>query len=77
MIRVPAYAAGAPVPVSARLLNRLAQPIRTIDAVPGDGDVTQFDLNLAPLAPGDYYLLFSVPGPAGPVDQRVGFRITG
>ena len=77
VIRVPAYAAGAPVPVSARLLNRLAQPIRTIDAVPGDGDVTQFDLNLAPLAPGDYYLLFSVPGPAGSVDQRVGFRITG
>jgi VWFA-related protein len=77
VIRVPAYAAGAPVPVTARLLNRLAQPIRTIDAVPGDGDVTQFDLNLAPLAPGDYYLLFSVPGPAGSVDQRVGFRITG
>ena len=77
VIRVPAYAGVTPVAVTARLLNRLAQPISTLDAVPGDGDVTQFDLPLAPLAPGDYYLLFSVPGPAGTVDQRVGFRITG
>ena len=77
VIRVPAYAGATPVAVTARLLNRLAQPISTLDAVPGDGDVTQFDLPLAPLAPGDYYLLFSVPGPAGTVDQRVGFRITG
>ena len=77
VIRVPAYAGATPVAVTARLLNRLAQPISTLDAVPGDGDVTQFDLPLAPLAPGDYYLLFSVPGPSGTVDQRVGFRITG
>jgi VWFA-related protein len=77
VIRVPAYSAGAPVPVTARLLNRLAQPMRTIDVLPGDGGVTQFDLPLAPLAPGDYFLLFSVPGPSGTVDQRVGFRITG
>jgi VWFA-related protein len=77
VIRVPAYSAGAPVPVTARLLNRLAQPMRTIDVLPGDGSVTQFDLPLAPLAPGDYYLLFSVAGPSGPVDQRIGFRITG
>ena len=77
VIRVPAYAGATPVAVTARLLNRLAQPISTLDAVPGDGDVTQFDLPLAPLAPGDYYLQFSVPGPSGTVDQRVGFRITG
>jgi len=77
VIRVPAYAGATPVPVTARLLNRLAQPMRSLDAVPGDGDVTQFDLPLAPLAPGDYYLQFSVPGPSGTVDQRVGFRITG
>jgi VWFA-related protein len=77
VIRVPAYAGGAPVPVTARLLNRLAQTMRTIDALPGDAGVTQFDLPLAPLAPGDYFLLFTVKGPSGPVDQRISFTITG
>jgi VWFA-related protein len=77
VIRVPAYASGTPVPVTARLLNRLAQPMHDLEALPDSGGVAQFDLPLAPLAPGEYYLLFSVPGPSGPVDQRVGFRITG
>ncbi len=77
VIRVPAYAAGSPVRVTGRLLNRLAQPMRDLEALPDAGGVTQFDLPLATLAPGDYYLQFSVPGPSGPVDQRIGFRITG
>jgi hypothetical protein len=77
VIRVPAYASGAPVRVTARLLNRLAQPMRDLEALPDSGGVSQFDLPLATLAPGEYYLQFSVPGPAGPVDQRIGFRITG
>lgn len=77
VIRVPAYASGAPVPVTGRLLNRLAQPMRDLEALPHAGGVTQFDLPLATLAPGDYYLQFSVTGPSGPVDQRIGFRITG
>jgi VWFA-related protein len=77
VIRVPAYASGTPVHVTGRLLNRLAQPMRDLDALPDAGGVAQFDLPLATLAPGDYYLQFSVPGPSGPVDQRVGFRITG
>lgn len=78
IIRVPAYASGTPLPVHARLLNRLAQPMRELDALPdASGGVTQFDLPLATLAPGEYYLLFSVHGPSGPVDQRVSFKITG
>lgn len=77
VIRVPAYAGGNPVPVTARLLNRLAQPMLDIGALPATGGVTQFDLPLASLAPGEYYLLFTVTGPAGPVDQRISFRITG
>jgi hypothetical protein len=77
VIRVPAYAGGAPVPVTARLLNRLAQPMLEIGTLPAAGGVTQFDLPLAPLAPGEYYLLFTVTGPTGPVDQRISFRITG
>jgi VWFA-related protein len=77
VIRVPAYAGGNPVPVTARLLNRLAQPMLEIGTLPAAGGVTQFDLPLAPLAPGEYYLLFTVKGPAGPLDQRISFRITG
>jgi VWFA-related protein len=77
VIRVPAYASGTPVRVTARLLNRLAQPMRDLEALPDSDGVAQFDLPLATLAPGEYYLLFSVPGPSGPVDQRVGFKITG
>lgn len=79
VIRVPAYAGSVPVPVTAHLLNRLAQPMREIHTLPGAGSpgVTQFDLPLAPLAPGDYFLQFRVKGATGPVDQRVGFRITG
>jgi VWFA-related protein len=77
VIRVPAYASGAPMRVTARLLNRLAQPMRDLEALPDSGGVAQFDLPLATLAPGEYYLLFSVPGPSGPIDQRIGFKITG
>lgn len=77
VIRVPAYASGARVAVSARLLNRLAQPMRELDVLPDAGGVAQFDLPLAALAPGEYYVLFSVPGPRGPVDQRIAFTITG
>jgi VWFA-related protein len=77
LIRVPAYASGNPVRVTGRLLNRLAQPMHDLEPLPDSGGIAQFDLPLAPLAPGEYYLLFTVPGPSGPVDQRVGFKITG
>ena len=78
VIRVPAYTGETPLPVTARLLNRLAQPMRDLATLPDAGaGITQFDLPLAPLAPGEYFLLFSVKGAAGLVDQRVGFRITG
>lgn len=78
MIRVPAYAGGQPIPVSGRLLNRTGQPMRTIDAMPAvPSGITQFDLPLAPLSPGDYFLLFSVTHGGKTVEQRVGLRVTG
>ena len=78
VIRVPAYAGDTPVPVTAHLLNRLAQPMREIVSLPDAGaGVTQFDLPLAPLAPGEYFLQFAVQGPSGSIGQRVQFRITG
>jgi hypothetical protein len=80
LIRVPAYATGGGNPrVSARLLNRLGQSMRELDPLPGgpqDG-VTQFDLPLAPLAPGDYFLHVTATGPSGKAEERVGFKITG
>jgi len=78
LIRVPAYAASGAVPVTARLLNRVGQTMKDLDVMPADGSgVTQFDLNLAPLAPGDYFLQFTVDSPSGPVSQRVSFKVTG
>jgi VWFA-related protein len=78
VVRVPAYVAGSPAPVTARLLNRLGQTMKDLVALPdAAGGVTQFDLPLAPLAPGDYFLLFSITGPSGAVSQRVGFKVTG
>lgn len=78
VIRVPAYASGRPIPVSGRLLNRTGQPMRTIDAMPAmPTGITQFDLPLAPLSPGDYYLLFSASNGGKTVEQRVGLRVTG
>jgi VWFA-related protein len=78
VIRVPAYVSGKPVPVTARLLNRVGQLMHTIDALPETADgITQFDLPLASFAPGEYFLQFTIAGPAGPVDERVPFKITG
>jgi VWFA-related protein len=78
LIRVPAYAAERPVPVTARLLNRVGQLLQTMTPLPeSPGGVTQFDLTLAPLAPGDYFLQFTAVGPSGQVDQRVSLKITG
>jgi VWFA-related protein len=78
IVRVPAYADGAPVPVTARLLNRVGQTMRDLDPMPNDAiGVAQFDLPLAALAPGDYFLLISIQGPTGPIAQRIPFKITG
>jgi hypothetical protein len=78
VIRVPAYSGNTPTPVTARLLNRVGQTMRDLDVMPdGAPGVTQFDLPLAALAPGDYFLMLTVKGPDGTVEQRVSFRITG
>jgi VWFA-related protein len=78
VIRVPAYASGKPVTVTGRLLNRIGQLMHQIDPMSDTAaGVTQFDLPLASLAPGEYFLQFTAAGPAGPVDQRIPFKITG
>jgi VWFA-related protein len=79
LIRVPALdASGSPVAVSATLLNRWRQPMRSIDPMSQASDsITQFDLPLAGLAPGEYTLRLSVAGPGGTVSEHVTFRVQG
>jgi VWFA-related protein len=79
IVRVPAIdASGQPTAVTAVLLNRVRAPMRTMtpmdDAPAG---VTQFDLQLAALAPGDYSLRLTATGPAGVVAEYVTFRVVG
>jgi VWFA-related protein len=76
LLRVPAYEAnGAPARVGATLLNRWRQPMQALtpmNETAGDG-VTQFDLSLAPLAPGEYTVRFT----AGSAAEQITFKVTG
>jgi VWFA-related protein len=77
LIRVP-VSGGTDGRVSVRLLNRAGQTIRAMTALPGSvSGVSQFDLSLAPFAPGDYTLLLTATGGKTPVEQRVAIRVTG
>ncbi len=75
LLRVPAYEAnGTPARVGATLLNRWRQPMRALtpmDEASRDG-VTQFDLPLAPLAPGEYTVRFTT----GSAAEQVTFKVT-
>lgn len=76
LLRVPAYeAGGAPARVSATLLNRWRQPMRALPAMPRSPreGVTQFDIPLAPLPPGEYTIRLT----AGAVAEHVTFRVRG
>jgi VWFA-related protein len=80
LIRVPAFdASGASVQVTAKVLNELGQPMRTIDATAGtprDG-ITQFALPLAWLVPGAYQIELLGSNANGAVRERLAFRVTG
>jgi hypothetical protein len=80
LIRVPAYdAGGAPLPVRARLVNRLGQTMWEIPPVPASRleGVTELDLVLAPLAPGEYGLELSATGASLEVRELITIRVTG
>jgi len=79
LIRVAGIdASGAPTPITAVLLNRSRQQMRDVASIQaGPGDVTQFDLPLAGLAPGEYTARLSINGPSGPVTEHVTFRVKG
>jgi VWFA-related protein len=76
LLRVPAFEAnGTPARVGATLLNRWRQPMRALTPMnePSPDGVTQFDLPLAPLAPGEYTVRFTT----GNAAEQVTFRVTG
>ena len=70
-------ARSAPLSTVSTTASAVRPSTSTLQPLPAADGVTQFDLPLAPLAPGEYYLLFTVKGASGPVDQRISFRITG
>ncbi len=77
-IRVAAYAPDRTPRVSARLLNRVGQPMRTL-VVEGPSTATgqfQIDLPLASLAPGEYMIELTASGAAGEGKDLLSFRVT-
>lgn len=79
IIRVPAFdASGAPVQVTAKVLNAWGQPMRDIDALEATRDgLAQFALPLAWLVPGQYEIELLGSNANGAVKTRVSFRVTG
>ena len=79
IVRVPAIdASGAAAQVTATLLNRWRQPMRDVEPMAERwGPITQFDLPLAGLAPGEYTMRISVSGPTGSVAEHVTFKVLG
>ena len=76
LIRFHAYSPDGRQPsVSARLLNRLGQPMRTLDVRSADG-AHEIDLALAGLASGEYHVELAATSPAGQVKEILGFRVT-
>ncbi len=80
IIRVAAVdAAGGPAPVAATLLNRVRQPMRALTPM-GDElppGLTQFDLPLSSLAPGDYSVRLTSTVRSDNTSEYVLFRIVG
>jgi VWFA-related protein len=76
IVRVPAAdPTGTPVRVTARLLNRAGQTMRSLEA---DSDVespTQFALPLASLAPDQYGIEVTAENRHGAASERVAFRV--
>lgn len=79
LIRVPAFGSGgAPAVVTARLLNALGQPMRDLPTVdlPATDGITQFDLVLASLPPGEYRIEVTATAGDSQVKEAFAFRVT-
>jgi Ca-activated chloride channel family protein len=77
LVRFPAYSPdGQQISVSARLLNRLGQPMRTLEVRPAADGEHEIDIMLATLASGDYQLELAAASSAGKTTEVLGFRVT-
>jgi hypothetical protein len=77
LVRFPAYSPDGEKPsVSARLLNRMGQPMRTLEVRPAADGEHETDIALAGLATGDYQLELSATSPAGKTTEVLSFRVT-
>jgi Ca-activated chloride channel family protein len=77
LVRFAAYAPDGQQPsVSARLLNRAGQPMRTLEVRPAPDGEHEIDLLLASLAMGDYQLELAAASPAGKTTELLAFRVT-
>ena len=79
LIRFPAYGpANAAPSLSAKLLNRMGQTMRTLAVAPPStpSGVNEIDLPLAGLANGEYLIELTAKSPAGEATDRINFRVT-
>ena len=78
IVRFPAYAPDGAPRVSVRLMNRIGQPLRDlpVEAPDSAGGRYQADLQLANLAPSEYFLELSASSAAGEAKDLIGFRVT-
>ena len=79
MIRVPVYApADAPVTVTAQLLNRKGQAMRSLATKPvaGQSPLTEIDLPLAGFAAGEYRVEIVAKTPTTATTDVLDLRIT-
>jgi len=79
LIRFPAYGPADAAPaLSAKLLNRLGQPMRNLTVAPASAPsgVNEIDLPLAGLANGEYLIELTAKSPAGEATDRINFRVT-
>ena len=80
LLRVPAYAAsGAPVTVTAQLVNRQRQVLRALPPMPSPSGrgVAAFDVPLGWLAPGEYAIELTATTSAGSAKETIRFRLRG
>jgi hypothetical protein len=76
VIRVPAYASSAPTLI-ATLISPAKQAMRQLDVEPVQNNpgVTQIDVPLAGLVPGQYSVEIAAKSPTGAAKEAVAFRV--
>jgi len=77
IVRVAAYAPDASPRVAIHLANRLGQTLRDLPVTKIDADGRfQADVELASLAPGEYFFELAASSSAGEAKDLIGFRVT-